>query len=283
MCLIIHAGKKTPISENILKTAKERNRDGWGVCWFADGRLHAKKSLDMDKLISFVSKLEDYERIVHLRMTTHGHTNMNNCHPFKVADGLFFMHNGVMSEFDKVKDGRSDTAQFVHSILSPMVQRNGSEVLSEFWFRNILDKYASPNQRFALMDAHGRVFRAGSWTKHESGVYLSNTYAWGEVKKHTTYGNYLQRGSGTISHNLDDTKKWRHSKDYDEFWANNVKKYLGEIDETPKVDSKFYETTELTFTAEDFQNLPEEDAEKFIAENPEFFRNLLDEANKKKE
>lgn len=284
MCLIIHAGKKQPIPHHIVQTAIPRNKDGWGVVWHANGHTHSKKSLDMTKLEPFLKKIEDYERLVHLRLRTQGQVTLDNCHPFKIHEGLYFMHNGMMSEFNDVKEGLSDTALFAYSILKPAANgRPHDEVLTEFWFRSMIDHYAGTHQRFALMDAMGRVHRSGSWTHHASGVWLSNTYAWGEVKKYQTTC-YPQRSYGGTHTDLADVTKWRGSKDYDKFWADSVTKYHQENGTAPKLSNDSYQdsldseasaVTTLEFTADDLKGLPDEDIQMLETEHPDFMRGLL--------
>jgi len=274
MCLIIDAPAKATIPDYIISTAIPRNNDGWGAIWHRDGVTHAKRSLDMSQLPKFLRSIQNYNRLIHLRLKTHGVVNIDNCHPFRVADGLYFMHNGIMAEFDSVQPNLSDTAEFVRAILKPAVEgRNPMTILDEFWFRNMLDKYAGTSQRFAIMDARGHIHRSGSWTKHSSGVLLSNTYAWGEVIY--SKGNYGSTSFHKRTRQHTAPTEWRNAKDFDGFWAEQVDKYRQKYN---IVDAEG-DAVNVTFSQDNLDELTEHDLMDVMDANPEIVAAIIDQQN----
>lgn len=235
MCLIIHAGRKETIPDYVVTSAIQKNKDGWGVMWFEEGQMKVRRSLKMNSLPKFLKKIEKYERVIHLRMATHGTINQQNCHPFQVREGLYFAHNGVMSEYGTLKDDKSDTVVFNETIIKPMAELyTGEDILGEPWFRHTMEKFAGTSQRFAFMDSLGRVLRVGPWNQHK-GIWLSNSYAW----SYPYESNYSTRRN--IDHFYDYTKSssssssrgqnvsiydYRKSKEYQNFWKENVERQL---------------------------------------------------------
>lgn len=140
MCLIIAKPKGTPIKEDLwlsIENAQRVNSHGMGYMYKLDGEDEiyiSKGFFTTDKIIEEIDEMglkpED-ELVVHLRMATHGKTNVDNCHPFVVSsnhkevlsNGKYvnkpcIAHNGVISMFGRAGSDYSDTYHFVKDFLS---------------------------------------------------------------------------------------------------------------------------------------------------------------------
>lgn len=134
MCLI--AVKTTPsetFNYDAFLTAAQRNSDGTGIMYPKEGRIiHRKlggKLSEQDNKSLYDEFIAQPRAALHVRFTTHGKTDDDNAHPFEILSidkgdpvDLFMMHNGVISNAPKVKDGMSDTWHFVEFMLKPMLK-----------------------------------------------------------------------------------------------------------------------------------------------------------------
>lgn len=120
MCLLILAkGGATP-SKKSLRIAAKANPDGFGFAIIGtDNRIHRFRSMDIEETITaFFEARKRFPKghaIFHLRITTHGATNIDNCHPFVINDDVVMGHNGMLPI--KEENGRSDTRIFAEDWL----------------------------------------------------------------------------------------------------------------------------------------------------------------------
>jgi hypothetical protein len=123
MCVAIHAtakGKLIPFDD--FEMMRLTNGDGMGLMWAEDGKLHIIRQLR--RLRRFWKRYKALHEagkdvVIHFRMATHGDTTMRNVHPIHVNSRLALVHNGILDGFS-IKDERSDTRQFVDTILKAM-------------------------------------------------------------------------------------------------------------------------------------------------------------------
>ena len=133
MCIAILKPEGESIKKATLKTCFENNDDGAGYMFVKNGAVQLVKGF-----VSFKNFWSSYVKnvvkngnpisAIHFRITTHGKTNAENCHPFKIRNGLGFIHNGVIN-FVKNDKKRSDTSMFNEHILKRLPSnfiRNGA-------------------------------------------------------------------------------------------------------------------------------------------------------------
>lgn len=111
MCVIIASPKGTKIPEDILREAAQSNRDGAGIAWIKEGKVHWIKGL-----MKIDDMLKAYQSItgphaVHFRLATHGGNTPLLTHPFPVTDQVrldlrgagfkLLMHNGVYTDWQE--------------------------------------------------------------------------------------------------------------------------------------------------------------------------------------
>ncbi|WP_293374391.1 hypothetical protein [Nevskia sp.] len=177
MCLIIHqpAGSTTPVE--LLRSAAEYNPDGFGFMGFdRHGRSHIERSGEADVALAtrLAGEYAGRNCAFHFRRRTRGSSAAENLHPFKLAPGLYLMHNGT-ANVDIRLAGRSDTWHLVHDYLAPFLA-NRRRLIYDRDFRHILDAWLGPQNRIVFLDENeGRIellHRADGldW----NGLWLSN-------------------------------------------------------------------------------------------------------------
>jgi len=134
MCLIVYKEDETSVFTNRqFKSMISRNTDGFGIMWRENGRIKVERSVGSPRekfqLWQKYRNIDTYA--MHARFTTHGKTNLDNCHPYKILDiddgdpiDLYMMHNGVLSQAPEVNKDMSDTWHFVEYILKPIAKTN---------------------------------------------------------------------------------------------------------------------------------------------------------------
>src|SRR5687768_9176607 len=127
MCLII-AGQAAKIrsalleTEGMLHSIFKTNPDGIGIMYATHHK--GKPILKIVKKLpntlaaaeQFIARMPDDARqcAIHFRWTTHGDTNLDNCHPYTVLEGqVALMHNGVLSTGNDKDKTKSDTWHFI--------------------------------------------------------------------------------------------------------------------------------------------------------------------------
>lgn len=212
MCVIIHVEAKKSVSWKQLEACYNGNRDGWGIMWARDGKLHTVKEVSSFSAFGNVWKdvPRDVERAIHFRIKTHGEINKANCHPFLAAENIGFMHNGFIDTY--MIDARmSDTYNFVEHELKPVIAA-WPNFMDDPTFVDLLEKVTGWS-KLLLMDATGKVVRVRdrSWTE-KNGIYFSNsnTLSYSSYKS----GNY---DSGWWDRNKHNYKS--HDRNYDNYYS----------------------------------------------------------------
>ena len=164
MCLIAYAESKHLILNLPLKRIWEENPHGAGLVSYKKGKIYASKGYQtIDNLTRAIDSLPDKTPVaVHFRFATHGSISPNNCHPFKVNEKTFLMHNGVLSGLgDSGLNGRSDSAHLAR-ILGKLPYKDQNSLLEA-----LSGKFLLANNKNITMH--------GSFEKY-SNVLCSNTY-----------------------------------------------------------------------------------------------------------
>jgi predicted glutamine amidotransferase len=187
MCLIVERKKGQTLTKEFFDNVWKRNNDGWGIMWVsgkgARKKAKASKGLTFDKFWETFNNLQnaDVPCMVHMRYNTHGDTNIDMCHPFKVADGVYMMHNGVVDVVtEDYNQKNSDTWAFVDQLVKPMLNNGGEpgNIIRDERFLFIMKKVIGTTNRMVFLDKDGPVFvRTGNWSKTMDDVIVSNNYA----------------------------------------------------------------------------------------------------------
>lgn len=192
MCLII-AGKAAKIRDALLNTEGmllsifKSNPDGIGVMYATKHKderlLKVVKKLpnSLEQARDFISRMPDDTRqcAIHFRWTTHGHTDLENCHPYTVLENqVALMHNGVLSTGNSKDTSKSDTWHFIEDYLKEAVKMAPGLVFDPGFIALVKD-FIGTNNRFVFMGADGRmtIVNKKEGIEHD-GLWFSNTYAW---------------------------------------------------------------------------------------------------------
>lgn len=187
MCLII-TGKSSQIRSTLLNTSRmlsdiyTSNSDGIGFMYGTKNGLkvvkHLPKSLaDAEACIKRMPN-DDRDIAIHFRMTTHGDTDMTNCHPYDVVPGyVAMMHNGVLHTGNAADKSKSDTWHFIKDYLASPVAEHPDIVYNDSFLTMVADFI--DNNRFVFMNGEGRMSHVNfdQGIEHD-GMWFSNTYAW---------------------------------------------------------------------------------------------------------
>lgn len=180
MCILIYFPPGMVPNRTHLENSAINNPDGYGWAIIAAGRILSGHSMDateaIDEFESMRGQFPDDEALFHCRITTHGTTSLDNCHPFYINGrrDMILAHNGMMPCQPMPGDKRSDTRIFAEDIL----MRD---------FRN-LDKAKTFKRLSAwvgfskvLILSTNKVYRQSSYLVNEhmgtweKGVWYSNT------------------------------------------------------------------------------------------------------------
>lgn len=188
MCLLVKQPANAPtISTQWLEDFYDSNADGVGVMYAVDGRLVVEKLLpkNAQEFVKFYHEhIDGKECAFHLRMKTHGHIDLTNCHPYEILNqeehgvDMWLMHNGILHTDNKADVTKSDTWHYINDFLRPMLASNPDFAFHPS-FQTIISEHIGNGNKFVIMDNYGRM----STMNEEQGVYwggrwLSNTYAW---------------------------------------------------------------------------------------------------------
>ncbi len=224
MCLII-TGQSNKIRSTLLNThgmladVYSSNPDGIGIMYGSAKGLRVIKTLpkNLADATAFIKKLptDDRDLAIHFRWTTHGHTDLSNCHPYDVTPGyIAMMHNGILHTGNAKDTARSDTYHFIQDYLRDAVHEAPSLVHNE-GFLTMVAEFIGDN-RFVFMDGEGRMSHVNydQGIEHD-GLWFSNTYAWSPTK---LIPNYYSSG--------------KHNKRYASAYNNSYNAYLdGDYDD----------------------------------------------------
>lgn len=188
MCLLVTQSADSPIlSAEWLEDFYDSNSDGVGVMYAHDGRLVVEKILPKDgkEFVQFYNEhIHGRECAFHLRMKTHGHIDLINCHPYEILNyedhgiDLWLMHNGILHTDNKADVTKSDTWHYINDFLRPMLIDNPDFAFHPS-FNDLISDHIGSGNKFVIMDSFGRqAVLNESQGVYWGGRWLSNTYAW---------------------------------------------------------------------------------------------------------
>jgi predicted glutamine amidotransferase len=187
MCLII-TGKSSTVRSTLLNTHGllsdifTSNPDGIGFMYGSAKGLKVTKTLpkNLGDATAFIQRLpqDDREIAIHFRWTTHGKTDMINCHPYDVIPGFIaMMHNGILHTGNAADKTKSDTWHFIKDYLHSAVSAS-PDLVYDKGFVAMLEEFIG-NNRFVFMNGEGRMQHVNfdQGIEHDD-MWFSNTYAW---------------------------------------------------------------------------------------------------------
>lgn len=226
MCLII-TGKSSQVRSTLLNTHGllsdifTSNPDGIGFMYGTAKGLKVTKTLpkNLGDANAFIQRLpnDDREIAIHFRWTTHGNTDLINCHPYDVIPGyIAMMHNGILHTGNAADKTKSDTWHFINDYLHTAVSAS-PDLVYDTGFVAMLEEFIG-NNRFVFMNGEGRMqhvnFEQG--IEHDD-LWFSNTYAWSPSRLIPSYKSASLKSysyTGSYGSYMDD--------EYDEMYDYNA-------------------------------------------------------------
>lgn len=192
MCIICAKKKGVAMpSWSTIENMWQGNRDGAGLMWTENGVVHITKGYMnyesfKNELDSLGERLDLTETplVMHFRITTHGGTKPENCHPFPITDQIGLMqklrcntdvgiaHNGILS-FTPRK-GISDTMEYIAMQLSIIKKIDRKFLVNERLMQLI--KNATEGSRLCFLDKTGRIYTTGNFIEDNEILYSNSSY-----------------------------------------------------------------------------------------------------------
>tara|TARA_R100000742_G_C4274510_1_gene94522 strand:+ start:776 stop:1537 length:762 start_codon:yes stop_codon:yes gene_type:complete len=196
MCIAILKPVGEVITKEDLKTSFRNNDDGAGFMYAKDGMLRFFKGYFQFKTFwaSYRKNVVNNGNpitAIHFRIKTHGKTNVNNCHPFKINNELGFIHNGVINMVDSDKK-MSDTAMFNKQIL----QKLPSDFIRNYGITNLIEEsighsklvFLNNQGEYLISNENLGHWNGNSWYSNDSYQcnYLTYGFGYSYTKPYTS-------------------------------------------------------------------------------------------------
>jgi predicted glutamine amidotransferase len=296
MCVIINRQPNVTIEYEKIQSACKVNPDGFGFAFVEDKSIIIIKEFDPkgndpEKVARLLEDYKDYAVSLHLRFSTVGEKNADNCHPYvtcmKDHDGVdvVFMHNGTLSDF-KYKDSRmSDSYHFNEEVVRPLFQRIAAfdtpeSALNDPLFKTILTKYAGASSVFNILDSEGNilVINEDKGVKKD-GWWASNDYSFNryhrEPAKTESKGGWYYNGSyysRELTYPEPDDEPITKDTTVKHLPTNVVKQVPDVV--PPKLRETFVEVAKIS-SLDEVCKLNDEDIEELIEVYPDYAKLLI--------
>lgn len=182
MCLITYVPAGKAMAEAHFRMAAEDNADGIGIMSATDGVAKFLGRKATKRALRYARRLTSrgVQHAIHFRYATHGTVDRANCHPHRMPDGGWLMHNGVMAQYAGPHgDRRSDTAIFCTTLDD--VPAQGGPERSAYWEK--IGRHIGAGNKLVVLHTDGRFeivnATSGDWI---DGVWYSQTYSINPVK-----------------------------------------------------------------------------------------------------
>ena len=148
MCMLCVMPPNVIPSREKLENSALNNPDGFGFAILipTEDRIHVERTMNPDtsinRFLEMRTKYPESYAMWHARLTTHGSTTVDNCHPFIVGDDnrTVLAHNGILPIVQPTGDLRSDTRIFAEDLL-PRI--GGVSALDNTQVYNLIEDFTS--------------------------------------------------------------------------------------------------------------------------------------------
>lgn len=240
MCIIaIKYKNKKMFNQTTLENIFYSNPDGAGIMYPKNGKVQIEKGFMKYK--EFKKAIQDLENkidtfkvpvIIHARITTHGMTNKENCHPFIVSEDiedlkrtkaqtdLAVVHNGVIN-LKPTSKFYSDTMQYIMEVLAP-IKNDYADFLTSDAIKKTIEMSIG-SSKLAFMDGEGNITTIGKFINdggysYSNSSYLSH-YGW---KRFTDYEWDKKSDEKEDKYYFDDFGAYGLCDDYDSIERVNM-------------------------------------------------------------
>ena len=206
MCIIWikQKGMELP-SKEIIRNMCINNPHGNGYMYAENGKVKIRKGFmsfeEYYKELISIPNIKDINLIGHCRITTHGGTSKENCHPFPLSNKLQdlqatsiesnigIVHNGVIhgikiSEREE-KQNLSDTMCYIKNALFPKYYRKDKNFYNAE--KNLQKIEGEILSKMVIMDSKGDFKIIGKFIEDNGYIYSNDTYI--NYEAYDWYGN----------------------------------------------------------------------------------------------
>lgn len=180
MCILQYYPSHTQPVRDHLVTSCENNPHGFGWAIIVGDVIMTGHSMDAGEAIEeFIHCRAEYpqgDALFHARITTHGTTSLDNCHPFYIngRSDMVLAHNGMLPCQPKPGDRRSDTRIFAEEVIMRDFRRLDREKVikrlsSWVGYSKVLILSTNPAYKQSAYLINSQM---GHWS--EAGVWYSN-------------------------------------------------------------------------------------------------------------
>jgi len=191
MCIIVSKAKKIKMPDGkTLLRCFENNSDGAGIMWVENGVVNIRKGfMSYKEFDSFICKLgnrldlTDTALVMHFRITTHGGTNAQTCHPFPISrkiphlkrisftTNIGVAHNGIIPI--KCHKALSDTQTYIMQNLSYI-----KKVKPDFYKdKSIMEKIEKDiHSKMCFLTKDEEIYTIGKFIEEDGVLYSNSSY-----------------------------------------------------------------------------------------------------------
>lgn len=203
MCIIASkaAGIEMP-KEEYIANMFSANNDGAGLMYAANGKVNIEKGFmeyeTFAKRLNEISKVIDLRNtavVMHFRITTHGGTKPENCHPFPVTDSIGLLkkircrtnlgvaHNGIIDVTPRSKD-ISDTMEYIAGRLAPL-----KRAIPRFYTNKDLMQmiYHGIQSKMVFLTPNNELFYIGDFVTEDGIKYSNSSYKYKKLLRNFPY------------------------------------------------------------------------------------------------
>lgn len=247
MCILTFMPEGTTANVEHLSNGAWNNDDGHGFAVLCGSKIITGHGMNFEQVLDQfleVRKRHHGHAMFHSRITTHGKTNIDNCHPFRVGydPRTVVGHNGVLPIEVPKGDVRSDTRIFADTYLPSI---GGVYALDDPETFASLEKWASGSKLVVLTadewavkpyyilnenNFGGHWDSDGVWWSNNSYKHRwgGNTYSYGSYG--TGWGGYVSTSKSTATKYEWTPDEWEEEESY---W--NLYEVTCPVCETPEI------------------------------------------------
>lgn len=260
MCLTIVKPAGVEVSEGLLRTAFDRNQDGWGIMRIARkgplikkglGQFPSGKKGNFEEFWKNYQHFKDYNCAIHFRASSAGKVDIDNVHPFHIPNTTaWVMHNGTFGDMPIINYDRSDTWHFAQ-----MLGNAYAKVLFTPEFIRKLEE-RTKTQRLVFMDLDKGfiVLNKDLWLEEPgTGILYSNMYSFDPTRELLVhnYGEEIvsaweereKKANAPASTGEKDDLVYQTRQEYIQLWQNLLEKKVSDValQEDMKSAERFYD------------------------------------------
>ena len=268
MCIICAKNKGVEMpSWDIIENMWYNNTDGAGLMWVEDGAVRISKGYmkyeDFEAELNRLGErlnLKETPIVMHFRITTHGGTKPENCHPFPITDQIGLLqklrcntdvgiaHNGILSI--SPRKGISDTMEYIATQLSIIKKMNRKFLQHDYLMQLIAN--ATTGSRLCFLDKYGKIYTTGNFIEDNGILYSNNNY-----KSTYFYSDKKSDTKTKLLCHIDDVNMWVEDKD-----GKKADSFV--TDFYVDFNNKVYA---YSYSKDEFYEMPDMTARKYLGSN----------------